>query len=88
VTFRASTSVEQVRSVAFGHGVTCSLMGRSEDFALATWAQVAHDAGFDVDLGWRSVSNGWALREACSWQEPSVGIRTIVARSLRPEAPL
>jgi hypothetical protein len=77
-----ATSVEQVCSVAFGHGVTASLLGQSEDHALRTWAQVAHEAGYPAGVAWSSVRNGWRMREACTYRPATVGIRAIVARGL------
>lgn len=83
---RAAKRLADITAVAFGHGVTASILGKSEDEALRSWATVAAGAGWRLDEeGYRAVRNGWRLREACTWRTVAVGIREIAAENLRRE---
>lgn len=84
MTGRWPTTAEQVSLgvLADGHGVTSSLLRRSEDHAFATWSGVLADAGYDltypgIQWTWTRVIAAWRLREACTWRDSRDSITTI-----------
>lgn len=65
-----------MKDIAYGHGVMCSLLGKSEDEALRSWTAVG---GAEH---WDSVRHGWRIREGCTWRPSHVSVREIIRRAM------
>lgn len=65
-----------MKDIAYGHGVMCSLLGKSEDDALRSWTAVG---GADH---WESVRHGWRIREGSTYRPAAVPITEIIRRAM------